>query len=307
MDITLIIMAAGIGSRFGTGIKQLATMAPNGEIIMDFSIYDAKEVGFTKVVFVIRKAIEAEFKEVIGDRLSKVMPVEYVYQELEDLPGGYQVPEGRVKPWGTGHAVLSCAEVIDGPFVVINADDYYGTHAFKMAYDFLIQAQEDTVPAQYMMVGYRLENTLTDNGYVSRGVCETDADGYLADINERTHIEKRDGGAAYTEDDGKTWTSLPGDTPVSMNMWGFTGGFMKELVNRFPVFLQKNIPENPLKCEYFLPFVVDELLKEKKATVKVLTTQDKWYGVTYKEDKPVVVAAIQKLKDQGLYPQGLWD
>ena len=176
-----------------------------------------------------------------------------------------------------------------------------------MAYDFLVQAQEDTVPAQYMMVGYRLENTLTDNGYVSRGVCETDADGYLADINERTHIEKRDGGAAYTEDDGKTWTSLPGDTPVSMNMWGFNGGFMKELVNRFPVFLQKNIPENPLKCEYFLPFVVDELLKEKKATVKVLTTQDKWYGVTYKEDKPVVVAAIQKLKDQGLYPQGLWD
>ena len=191
--------------------------------------------------------------------------------------------------------------------MVINADDYYGTHAFQMAYDFLTQAQEDTVPAQYMMVGYRLENTLTDNGYVSRGVCETDSDGYLADINERTHIEKRDGGAAYTEDDGKTWTSLPGDTPVSMNMWGFTGGFMKELVKRFPVFLEKSIPENPLKCEYFLPFVVDELLKEKKATVKVLTTQDKWYGVTYKEDKPVVVAAIQKLKDQGLYPQGLWD
>ena len=180
--------------------------------------------------------------------------------------------------------------------MVINADDYYGTHAFKMAYDFLIQAQEDTVPAQYMMVGYRLENTLTDNGYVSRGVCETDENGYLADINERTHIEKRDGGAAYTEDDGKTWTSLPGETPVSMNMWGFTGGFLKE-----------NVEKNPLKCEYFLPFVVDELLQEKKAAVRVLTTQDKWYGVTYKEDKPVVVAAIQNLKDQGLYPQGLWD
>ena len=212
-----------------------------------------------------------------------------------------------MKPWGTGHAVLSCAGEIDGPFVVINADDYYGTHAFKMAYDFLIQAQEESTPAQYMMVGYRLENTLTDNGYVSRGVCETDENGYLADINERTHIEKRDGGAAYTEDDGKTWVSLPVDAPVSMNMWGFTGGFMKELQARFPVFLEKSIPENPLKCEYFLPFVVDELLKEKKATVKVLTTQDKWYGVTYKEDKPVVVKAIQSLKDQGLYPQGLWD
>ena len=274
---------------------------------MDFSIYDAVRAGFKKVIFIIKKENEQDFRDAIGDRLSDKVEIVYVHQDLNNIPEGFKVPEGRVNPWGTGHAVLSCAEVIDGPFVVINADDYYGTHAFQMAYDFLTQAQEDTVPAQYMMVGYRLENTLTDNGYVSRGVCETDSDGYLADINERTHIEKRDGGAAYTEDDGKTWTSLPGDTPVSMNMWGFTGGFMKELVKRFPVFLEKSIPENPLKCEYFLPFVVDELLKEKKATVKVLTTQDKWYGVTYKEDKPVVVAAIQKLKDQGLYPQGLWD
>ena len=302
----LVVMAAGMGSRYG-GLKQIDPVDQEGHIIMDFSIYDAVRAGFKKVIFIIKKENEQDFRDAIGDRLSDKVEIVYVHQDLNNIPEGFQVPEGRVKPWGTGHAVLSCAEVIDGPFVVINADDYYGTHAFKMAYDFLAQAQEDTVPAQYMMVGYRLENTLTDNGYVSRGVCETDADGYLADINERTHIEKRDGGAAYTEDDGKTWTSLPGDTPVSMNMWGFTGGFMKELVNRFPVFLQKNIPENPLKCEYFLPFVVDELLKEKKATVKDLTTQDKWYGVTYKEDKPVVVAAIQKLKDQGLYPQGLWD
>ena len=302
----LVVMAAGMGSRYG-GLKQIDPVDQEGHIIMDFSIYDAVRAGFKKVIFIIKKENEQDFRDAIGDRLSDKVEIVYVHQDLNNIPEGFQVPEGRVKPWGTGHAVLSCAEVIDGPFVVINADDYYGTHAFKMAYDFLAQAQEDTVPAQYMMVGYRLENTLTDNGYVSRGVCETDADGYLADINERTHIEKRDGGAAYTEDDGKTWTSLPGDTPVSMNMWGFTGGFMKELVNRFPVFLQKNIPENPLKCEYFLPFVVDELLKEKKATVKVLTTQDNWYGVTYKEDKPVVVAAIQKLKDQGLYPQGLWD
>ena len=274
---------------------------------MDYSIHDAKEAGFNKVVFIIRKDIFKEFEEIIGNRIKEQIDVEYVFQELDDLPEGFEVPEGRTKPWGTGQAVLCCKDIVKEPFVIINADDYYGTHAFKMAYDFLIQAQEDTVPAQYMMVGYRLENTLTDNGYVSRGVCETDENGYLADINERTHIEKRDGGAAYTEDDGKTWTSLPGETPVSMNMWGFTGGFMKELVKRFPVFLEKSIPKNPLKCEYFLPFVVDELLQEKKAAVRVLTTQDKWYGVTYKEDKPVVVAAIQNLKDQGLYPQGLWD
>ena len=302
----LVVMAAGMGSRYG-GLKQIDPVDQEGHIIMDFSIYDAVRAGFKKVIFIIKKENEQDFRDAIGDRLSDKVEIVYVHQDLNNIPEGFQVPEGRVKPWGTGHAVLSCAEVIDGPFVVINADDYYGTHAFKMAYDFLAQAQEDTVPAQYMMVGYRLENTLTDNGYVSRGVCETDADGYLADINERTHIEKRDGGAAYTEDDGKTWTSLPGDTPVSMNMWGFTGGFMKELVNRFPVFLQKNIPENPLKCEYFLPFVVDELLGEKKATVKVLKSMDKWYGVTYKEDKPVVVAAIQKLKDDGLYPQKLWE
>lgn len=302
----LVVMAAGMGSRYG-GLKQIDPIDKDGDIIIDFSIYDAIQAGFEKIVFIIKKENEADFRAAIGDRMSKHIQVEFVFQDLHNLPEGFTVPEGRVKPWGTGHAVLSCLNEIGGPFVVINADDYYGTHAFKMAYDFLIHAEEESVPAQYMMVGYRLENTLTDNGYVSRGVCETDENGYLADINERTHIEKRDGGAAYTEDDGKTWTALPVDAPVSMNMWGFTGGFMKELEARFPVFLEKNIPVNPLKCEYFLPFVVDELLKEKKVTVKVLTTQDKWYGVTYKEDKPVVVAAIQSLKDQGLYPQGLWD
>lgn len=302
----LVVMAAGMGSRYG-GLKQIDPIDKDGDIIIDFSIYDAIQAGFEKIVFIIKKENEADFRAAIGDRMSKHIQVEFVFQDLHNLPEGFTVPEGRVKPWGTGHAVLSCLNEIGGPFVVINADDYYGTHAFKMAYDFLIHAEEESVPAQYMMVGYRLENTLTDNGYVSRGVCETDENGYLADINERTHIEKRDGGAAYTEDDGKTWTALPVDAPVSMNMWGFTGGFMKELEARFPVFFEKNIPVNPLKCEYFLPFVVDELLKEKKATVKVLTTQDKWYGVTYKEDKPVVVAAIQSLKDQGLYPQGLWD
>ena len=302
----LVVMAAGMGSRYG-GLKQIDPVDQEGHIIMDFSIYDAVRAGFKKVIFIIKKENEQDFRDAIGDRLSDKVEIVYVHQDLNNIPEGFQVPEGRVKPWGTGHAVLSCAEVIDGPFVVINADDYYGTHAFKMAYDFLAQAQEDTVPAQYMMVGYRLENTLTDNGYVSRGVCETDADGYLADINERTHIEKRDGGAAYTEDDGKTWTMLPEGSTVSMNMWGFSASILKELKDRFPKFLDENLKVNPLKCEYVLPWGVASFFREKRATVKVLKSMDKWYGVTYKEDKPVVVAAIQNLKDGGLYPQKLWE
>ena len=302
----LVVMAAGMGSRYG-GLKQIDPVDQEGHIIMDFSIYDAVRAGFKKVIFIIKKENEQDFRDAIGDRLSDKVEIVYVHQDLNNIPEGFKVPEGRVKPWGTGHAVLSCAEVIDGPFVVINADDYYGTHAFKMAYDFLAQAQEDTVPAQYMMVGYRLENTLTDNGYVSRGVCETDADGYLADINERTHIEKRDGGAAYTEDDGKTWTSLPGDTPVSMNMWGFTRSFLAETGARFAAFLDNALKTNPLKGEYFLPSVVSQLIAEDKAQVKVLHSRDKWYGVTYKEDKPVVVAAIAEKTAQGLYPDNLWE
>ena len=217
------------------------------------------------------------------------------------------MPEGRVKPWGTGHAILSCFDEIGGPFAVINEDDYYGAHAFKMAYDFLSKGEEDNGVYQYMMVGYKLENTLTDNGHVARGVCVTDEEGHLITINERTHIEKREGGAAYTEDDGSTWVEIPEGSTVSMNMWGFSASILQELKDRFPKFLDENLEKNPLKCEYFLPFVVDELLGEKKATVKVLKSMDKWYGVTYKEDKPVVVAAIQKLKDEGLYPQKLWE
>ena len=202
---------------------------------------------------------------------------------------------------------MSCMDVIDGPFAVINADDYYGRHAFQMAYDFLTQNQDKDGVYQYMMVGYKLENTLTDNGHVARGVCVTDEEGYLKDINERTHIEKKDGGAAYTEDDGATWNELPMDATVSMNMWGFSASILKELKDRFPAFLKENVEKNPLKCEYFLPFVVDELLCEKKATVKVLKSMDKWYGVTYKEDKPVVMNAVQRMKDEGMYPQKLWE
>ena len=301
----LVVMAAGMGSRYG-GLKQIDPVDKEGHIIMDFSIYDAVRAGFKKVVFIIKKENEADFKAAIGDRISKIIEVAYVFQDLNNLPEGCSIPEGRVKPWGTGHAILSCLDEVDGPFAVINADDYYGSHAFQMAYDFLSQNEEgDTY--SYMMVGYKLENTLTDNGHVARGVCVTDEDGHLVKINERTHIEKREDGAAYTEDDGKTWVEIPEGSTVSMNMWGFSASILKELKDRFSKFLDENLESNPLKCEYFLPFVVDELLTEKKATVKVLKSMDKWYGVTYKEDKPVVVAAIQKLKDEGLYPQKLWE
>ena len=297
----LVVMAAGMGSRYG-GLKQIDPVDKEGHIIMDFSVYDAVKAGFKKVIFIIKKENEADFKAAIGDRLSKHLDVTYVFQDLKNLPEGYEVPEGRVKPWGTGHAVLSCIDEINGPFAVINADDYYGANAFRMAYDFLTQNQDEDGIYRYMMVGYKLENTLTENGHVARGVCVTDEEGHLQKIHERTHIERHEGSVAYTEDEGKTWTALPQDSTVSMNMWGFSESIMKELKARFPKFLEENLPVNPMKCEYFLPFVVDELLGENKATVKVLKSMDKWYGVTYKEDKPVVVAAIQRMKDEGLYP-----
>ena len=298
----LVVMAAGMGSRYG-GLKQIYPVDKEGHIIMDFSVYDAVKAGFKKVIFIIKKENEADFKAAIGDRLSKHLDVTYVFQDLKNLPEGYEVPEGRVKPWGTGHAVLSCIDEINGPFAVINADDYYGANAFRMAYDFLTQNQDEDGIYRYMMVGYKLENTLTENGHVARGVCVTDEEGHLQKIHERTHIERHEGNVAYTEDEGKTWTALPQDSTVSMNMWGFSESILKELKARFPKFLEENLPVNPMKCEYFLPFVVDELLGENKATVKVLKSMDKWYGVTYKEDKPVVVAAIQRMKDEGLYPQ----
>ena len=301
----LVVMAAGMGSRYG-GLKQIDPVDKEGHIIMDFSIFDAVKAGFEKVVFIIKKENEQDFRAAIGDRLSEKIKVSYVFQELTNLPEGYVVPEGRVKPWGTGHAIMSCMSEIDGPFVVINADDFYGSHAFQVAYDYLTTHQDEEGIYRYMMVGYRLENTLTDNGHVARGVCEMDAQGYLADIHERTHIEKRGNGAAYTEDEGKTWIPIFGDATVSMNMWGFSESILGELQSRFSAFLEENLKKNPLKCEYFLPFVVDELLKEGRATVAVEKSQDKWFGVTYKEDKPMVMAAIQNLKDQGVYPAHLW-
>ena len=300
----LVIMAAGMGSRYG-GLKQIDPVDDQGHIIMDFSIYDAKRAGFGKVVFIIKRENEKDFKEAVGHRMEQVMDVAYVFQDIDQIPDGFQVPEGRVKPWGTAHAVLSAMDEVDGPFAVINADDYYGRHAFQVIYDYLT-THEDDEKYRYTMVGYRLKNTVTDNGHVSRGICELDSEKRLVAINERTRIEKRDGGIAYSEDDGTTWTKLDPDTLVSMNMWGFTHSILDEIKAGFPAFLEKGLAENPMKCEYYLPSVVSGLLEEGKATVTVLESEDKWYGVTYKEDKPVVVAAIQALKDAGIYPQHLW-
>ena len=300
----LVIMAAGMGSRYG-GLKQIDPIDAQGHIIMDFSIFDAKRAGFEKVVFIIKKENEADFKEAIGKRMESVMDVEYVFQDLHNIPEGFEVPEGRVKPWGTAHAILSAIDVVDGPFAVINADDYYGRDAFQKIFDFL-STHEDDDKYRYTMVGYRLENTLTENGHVARGVCTLDEKNHLVKVVERTRIEKKGDGAAFTEDDGATWEELPMDAIVSMNMWGFSASFLQEIKKGFAAFLEEGLRKNPLKCEYFLPSVVSKLLAEDRATVSVLTSKDKWYGVTYKEDKAVVMAAIQSMKDNGVYPEEVW-
>lgn len=300
----LVIMAAGMGSRYG-GLKQIDPVDQEGHIIMDFSVYDAKQAGFEKVVFIIKKENEKDFKEAVGSRMEKVMDVAYAFQELDHLPQGFSVPQGRVKPWGTAHAVLCAAQELDGPFAVINADDYYGRHAFESIYRYLTTHEDDS-KYRYTMVGYRLKNTVTDNGYVARGICDLNEKRELTGIHERTRIERREGKIAYSEDDGRTWTFVDEDSLVSMNMWGFTRSILDEIEKGFPAFLEEELKENPMKCEYFLPSVVSGLLESGKAAVTVLESEDKWYGVTYKEDKPVVVAAIQALKDSGVYPQKLW-
>ena len=302
----LVVMAAGMGSRFG-GPKQTTPVDEYGHFLLHYSLFDAYRAGFRKVVFVVKEDTAEEFRESIGDRLSKVMDVRYAFQQLDDLPAGYAVPEGRVKPWGTSHAILSARDVIDGPFAVINADDYYGPEAFQKIYDYLLANPDRDGKYEYAMVGYLLENTVTENGHVARGICVTNAEGYLDSVTERTHIEKTAAGARFTEDDGATWTDLPGDTIVSMNMWGFTRSFLAETGARFAAFLDNALKTNPLKGEYFLPSVVSQLIAEEKAQVKVLHSRDKWYGVTYKEDKPVVVAAIAEKTAQGLYPDNLWE
>ena len=301
----LVIMAAGMGSRYG-GLKQIDPVDNEGHIIMDFSMFDAKKAGFEKVIFIIKKENEQDFRGAIGDRVAENMEVSYAFQELTNIPEGYEVPEGRVKPWGTAHAVYSAIDQVDGPFAVINADDYYGREAFQLIYDFL-STHEDDDKYRYTMVGYEVGKTVTDNGYVSRGVCEIDENSNLVKVVERTHIEKRDGGIAFTEDDGATWTAVPADTTVSMNMWGFSNSILKEIKEGFPTFLDEGLKSNPMKCEYFLPAVVSNLLAEDRATVEVLKSRDKWYGITYKEDKPVIMAALQKMKEEGFYPEHLWE
>lgn len=303
MNTTLIIMAAGIGSRFGTGIKQLAKMAPNGEIIMDFSIYDAKAAGFTKVVFVIRKAIEAEFKEVIGNRLSKVMPVEYVYQELENLPDGYEVPAGRVKPWGTGQAILACKSVVKEPFVIINADDYYGKEAFIKLHDFLSSENENKEKVNLAMAGFSLKNTLSENGAVTRGVCVADENGYLEKVIETTGIQIVDGKIQCDNAEVSKWITL--DTMVSMNMWAGYPDFLKYIDEGFTRFLD-TLGENPEKKEYLLPNIVAELLEKNLASVKVLNTSDRWIGITYKEDIEPAQEKFHLMIEDGTYPKELW-
>ena len=301
----LVVMAAGMGSRYG-GLKQIDPVGSQGEAILDYSLFDAYEVGFETAVIIIKEAIRKDFMDTVGKRLEKCpMQIRYAYQEMEKLPEGFAVPEGRIKPFGTSHAILCATEEIDGaPFAVINSDDYYGKSAFKTIFDYLSTAK-DGEKLDFCMVGYLLGNTVTDNGSVSRGVCVT-ADGFLADIQERTRIEKQADAIRYTEDEGKTWTELTFDTVVSMNMFGFTPSFLDALKAGFPDFLTNQLPQNPMKAEYLLPRSVDGLLKAGKAAVRVLKSADRWYGVTYAADKPMVVAALAKLTEEGKYPDGLW-
>ena len=301
----LVIMAAGMGSRYG-GLKQLDPVGNHDQVILDYSIYDARRAGFETVVFVIKPEIEADFKERVGRRLEKCMNVQYVYQLRDDLPEGYAAPADRTKPWGTAQAALAARSVVDGPFAIINADDYYGPEAYKEIFDYLC-AHPDGDVYEYVMVGYLLKNTVTEHGSVARGVCTVDGEHILRDIVERTAIEKDGADARFTEDGGQSWTPLPGNTTVSMNMWGFTRSFLDEALARFPAFLDKALAENPAKAEYFLPTVVEQLIGEDKARVRVLVSEDKWYGVTYREDKPTVVAAIAEKTKAGLYPDQLWE
>ena len=302
----LVVMAAGMGSRYG-GLKQIDPVGSHGEAILDYSLFDAHRAGFETAVIIIKEAIREDFMSTVGKRLERCpMEIRYAYQELDKIPEGLTIPEGRTKPWGTCHAVLCAKDAIDGaPFAVINADDYYGVSAFEVIYKALTQLQDDET-YHYCMVGYLLGNTVTEHGSVARGVCEADSNGYLATINERTRVEKYDGGIHYTED-GENWVRLPEDTIVSMNLWGFTPSFLEEVAVRFPVFLAHALQTNPAKAEYYLPFAVEALLNEGKADVKILRSPDKWYGVTYAADKPQVVAALKEKTAEGLYPDGLWN
>ena len=302
-DITLVIMAAGMGSRYG-GLKQIDPVGPEGEIILDYSVYDAIEAGFTKVVFVIKHAIEKDFKEVIGNKYDGKVKIEFAFQDINNIPEGYTVPDGRTKPWGTGHAILSCKDIVDGPFAVINADDFYGKETFRALYNELTREKEENGKYQFCMAGFKIENTLTENGHVARGVCETDGN-MLTDIKERTKIIKDGDKIKYTEDDGESWTEIQKGTTVSMNLWGFTADIFDELQKGFAAFFEKNKADLS-KCEYYIPFAVDDLIKDGKAQVTVVVTNEKWYGVTYKADKPTVEKALREKTEAGVYPSPLF-
>lgn len=298
---TLVVMAAGMGSRYG-GLKQIDPVGPHGEIIMHYSLYDAMRAGFEKVVFIINRRIEQDFLEVIGHCAERHMEVRYIFQEMDAmLPSGFSVPEGRVKPWGTAHAILCCKDAVHGPFAAINADDYYGRRAFSVLYDYLAAAR-DGAYYDYAMVGYLAENTLTENGTVARGVCEVNEQGELVNIVERLRISKTADGPAYLDDDGETLVHFPGDNLVSMNFFGFTPSLFDELETRFPQFLAETMETNPLKGEFLIPQEVGRLLRQNKAHVRVLSSPDRWYGVTYREDKPTVQRALIDMTRQGLYP-----
>jgi hypothetical protein len=302
----LVILAAGLGSRYG-GLKQMEPVGEHGELIIDYSIYDAVRAGFGKVVFIITRAIERDFMDVIGDRIAKHVETAYAYQELDGLPSGYAIPEGRAKPWGTAQAVLSARPVVDGPFAVVNADDFYGASAYRSIYGWLrTSAGTENGKARFAMVGYRIENTVSDYGKVTRGICEADENGFLKSIAELTHIEKTPEGARYSGDNGKTWRGIPAGTLVSMNFWGLNEGFFEAAENDFPSFLDENLAANPLKCEYLLPSEIGNQLRSDRCCVEVLESADMWRGLTYKEDRPGVVEAIENLHRRGVYPRPLW-
>ncbi len=300
MKPTLIIMAAGMGSRFG-GLKQLTPVGPGGQLLIDYSVYDAIKAGFGKIVFVIKHEIEEEFKERLGNRIAGKIPVEYVYQELDKLPAGYTVPEGRTKPWGTGHAILCCRGVVKEPFMVINADDFYGRQSYELLADFLQKPQTEN-NMSFAMSAYILENTLSENGYVSRGICSVDENGKLCGLVERTHIQAIDGKPQFSEDDGKTWEELPAGCAVSMNAWAFPAAMLDHLEERFKAFLDTTAKQNPAKAEFYLPFAVNDMMNDGEAETLVLRTADRWYGMTYAADKQDVMDAIADMTNKGVYP-----
>jgi hypothetical protein len=300
---TLVVMAAGMGSRYG-GLKQIDPVGPNDEIIVDYSIYDALRAGFGRVVFVIKEDIEQLFRERVGKVIERQCDTTYVCQRLDDVPEGFEVPPGRHKPWGTGHATLSCRHVVDSPFAVINADDFYGRSSYQTLCDYLRDARDRDGVYDYCMVGYVLGNTLTDHGHVARGVCTVDEDGFLVDVRERTHIERL-GQVVRATEDGDTWVDIPAESVVSLNMWGFTPSLLSELDARFRQFLREN-SDNLHGAEFFLPDAVGDLVQEGKARVKILPTSERWFGVTYQQDRLRVKQAILNLVRRGVYPENLW-